>query len=135
MTLLVLGLLLWSFVHLFKRLTPVRYQAVHDRIGENGVKGLTTLILIASFALMIFGYKSAPYIGMYYLPAWTLHFNYLFMAISILLLVSSYGKGMIKAKLRHPMLLAAIFWAAAHLLVNGFCVDHPVCRNRWLGRC
>ncbi|MBC7141595.1 MAG: hypothetical protein H5U18_05500, partial [Rhodobacteraceae bacterium] len=28
-------------------------------------------------------------------------------------------KGLVKARLRHPMLLSVILWAVAHLLVNG----------------
>ena len=119
MGLLVSGLLLWSFVHLFKRLAPVPYHALQDKIGVNGIKGLTTLLLFAAFMMLIFGYKAAPYIELYYLPDWSVHLNNLLMAISIFLLVSSYGTGMVKAKLRHPMLMAAIFWSGAHLLVNG----------------
>lgn len=119
MILLGFGILLWSFVHLFKRLSPVGYQSLHRRIGENAVKSLTTVLLLIAFLLMIFGYKSAPYIEIYHLQPWSIHLNNLIMLVSLFLLVSSHSNGLIKAKLRHPMLLAAILWAMGHLLVNG----------------
>ncbi len=119
MGMLVVGLLLWAFVHLFKRLAPVRYAALRGSIGEQRVKGLTSLLLMAGFALMIFGYKSATFQPVYTPPTWGVHVNMSLMAISLFLLVSSYGTGFVKARLRHPMLLAAMFWAAAHLFVRG----------------
>ncbi len=119
MALMVFGLFLWSFVHLFKRLSPNRYMLVRDRIGENGVKGVTTLLLLVSLLCITFGYKTAPNISVYYPEMWLFHLNYMVMAIVLFLLISSFTNGKTKEKIRHPMLVATILWGVAHLMANG----------------
>ncbi len=119
MTLLVAGLLLWSYVHLFKRFSPTTYTRIHERFGESAIKGTTSILLIGAFVLMVFGYKAAPYIHVYSAPVWGVHLNNLLMLIAVFLLVASHAKGRVKYYLRHPMLIGTILWAAAHLLVNG----------------
>ena len=54
MILLVLGVVLWSVTHLFKRIAPDRRAAM----GPKG-KGIVALVLVASVLMMIFGYRSA----------------------------------------------------------------------------
>ena len=51
MLMLTLGVLLWSFAHLFKRLAPT----VREGMGDGG-KLVVTLALIGSIALMTSGY-------------------------------------------------------------------------------
>ncbi|MGB3317162.1 MAG: NnrU family protein, partial [Albidovulum sp.] len=45
--------------------------------------------------------------------------NNLLMLISVYLAGVMHSKGIVKSKLRHPLLTATILWALAHLLVNG----------------
>jgi len=54
MLMLTLGVILWSFAHLFKRLAPT----VREGMGDGG-KLVVTLALIGSIALMTSGYQSA----------------------------------------------------------------------------
>lgn len=110
---LILGLALWTFFHLFKRLLP---QA-RARLGDPG-KGLVALGSVAAIALMVVGYRAADPVPLWYFP-WAIHVNNLMMLIAVILLGVGSSKSRLRARMRHPMLTGAIVWSVAHLLVNG----------------
>lgn len=114
MLLLILGLIIWSAVHFFKRIAPDRRAAM----GEKG-KGLVAAGIGIGLVLMIVGYRMSPEIGLYYPPAWTIHINNLLMLIAVALMGAGASKGRARSLLRHPMLTGVMVWALAHLLVNG----------------
>ena len=117
MTLLILGLILWTAAHFFKRLMPAQRAAM----GDKG-KGVVALAIVASLILMIIGYRTAEFIPVWTPPAFFTGINNLAMILALWVYGSSAAKGA-KAwpayKTRHPQLLAVKIWAAAHLLVNG----------------
>ena len=114
MTLLILGLLLWTAAHLFKRMAPDQRAA----LGDKG-RGLVALTILGSVVLMVIGYKMAEYSPLWAAPAGAKH------AVSLAVLIAFYfaspgpKKGALFHKMRHPMLTGFIIWAAAHLFVNG----------------
>ena len=114
MTPLILGLILYSGSHLFKRLLPDRRAAM----GDAG-KGVVALISLAGIVLMVIGYRAAPVIEVWTPPAFLTHLNNLLMVIAVFLLGIGQMRGVVRTKLRHPMLGAVKVWALAHLLVNG----------------
>ena len=59
MALLVLGVLLFAAVHFIPSLAPGVKSAWQSRLGENGYKGLFSLLLLLAFGLMIGGWRSA----------------------------------------------------------------------------
>ncbi len=61
MVLLLLGVLLFALVHFVPSLTPTLRHGAITKIREDGYKGLFSLLLLASFALMIIGWRSADY--------------------------------------------------------------------------
>jgi uncharacterized membrane protein len=117
MILLILGLLLWSGAHYFKRLMPEQRAA----LGEKG-KGLIAVLLVISVVLMIIGYRNAAFIPVWTPPTFLTGINNLGMLLAFWVFGSSAAKGA-KAwpanKTRHPQLLAVKIWAVSHLLVNG----------------
>lgn len=117
MTLLILGLLLWTAAHYFKRLLP----AQRDAMGEKG-KLVVTALIVLSLLLMIIGYRGAEFISVWTPPAFLTGINNLGMLLAFWVFGSSAAKGA-KAwpanKTRHPQLLAVKIWAVSHLLVNG----------------
>ncbi|MEQ6250108.1 NnrU family protein [Sulfitobacter sp. HNIBRBA3233] len=117
MTLLILGLLLWTLAHFFRRLAP---QA-RSRLGNAG-KGAVAGAIVLALLLMIFGYRWAEFIPVWTPPAFLVHVNNLLMVVALWVYGSSAAKGA-KAwpayKTRHPQLLGFKIWAFAHLLVNG----------------
>ena len=114
MILLTLGLALWIFGHLFKRVLP----SVREGMGDAG-RGVAALTIIASVVVMVIGYRQAAFVPVYDPPLWTRHINNLLMIIAVVLFGLGSSKSPWRAKLRHPMLLGFLTWAVAHLLVNG----------------
>ncbi len=111
---LIAGVLLWTLAHFFKRLLPGPRAA----LGNAG-KGLVAVAVLASVLLMIFGYRSAEGEFLYALPFNVWYLNNIAMIFAIFLMDAGRAKGMVRTKIRHPMLTGVIIWAAAHLLVNG----------------
>ena len=118
MTLLILGVLIWSFVHFFKRLAPAGRSAMQDKMGDAS-KGVIALLLVASIALMVIGYRSAPVDFLWGRSVATTGVNNLLMLAAVALFGLGSSKSRLRKKMRHPMLTGVVVWAASHLLVNG----------------
>lgn len=112
MSILALGVIIWSVAHLMERIAP----ALRARLGGRAGMGL---IAMASLALMIFGYRSAE--GSFYWgrDPMTTGINNLLMLISVYLFAAAGMKTKIARMIRHPMLLGVVVWMVAHILVNG----------------
>jgi uncharacterized membrane protein len=119
MILLVLGLVVWSAAHLFKAVAPTSRADVAVRIGAGPSRVIFAAGIAVGLVLMIVGYRAAPFDAVWTPPAWTVHVNNLMMLVAVGVFGLSMSKGRSRAWLRHPMLLAVVVWAAAHLLVNG----------------
>lgn len=118
MTLLVIGLLIWTIAHMFKRLAPGARAALDDRFGEAS-KGIFGVVLLASVVLMVMGYRAAPFSPVYEPLSWGVHLNNLLMLVAVALMGVGNSKSRLRGKLRNPMLTGTLVWAVAHLLVNG----------------
>jgi len=114
MTLLILGLILWSLAHFYKRLMP----AHRAKLGDKG-KGQIAIALIIALLLMIFGYRWAEFIPVWSPPAFFTHINNLLMLIALFVFGMSATTGRLRGKMRHPQLVAVKIWAIVHLMVNG----------------
>ena len=114
MLLMILGILLWSGGHFFKRLAP----AARAGLGDKG-KGLAALGILAGLVLMVIGYRNAEFIPVWYPPAFLTHVNNLLMLLAVVLVGMSATTGRLRGWMRHPMLTGVKVWAVAHLLVNG----------------
>lgn len=115
---LVFGLVLWTLAHFFKRIAPGPRAALQDRMGDAS-KGVVALVIIASLALIIIGYRSAEFHPVYEPPAFLRHINNLLMLFAVALFGLGSSKSRFRGTLRHPMLTGAVVWAVAHLLANG----------------
>lgn len=114
MTSLILGLVLWTAGHFFKRAMP----GVRASMGNAG-KGVIAVVLVLSVYLMVSGYRSAEYVEVWNPPFWAIHVTDLFMVFAVGLFVLAHSKSRLRGKIRHPMLAGVRVWAGAHLLVNG----------------
>ncbi|MGB5484124.1 NnrU family protein [Parasphingorhabdus sp.] len=121
MEMLIIGVSLWSLVHLMKSVTPSLRGSIQNAIGEGPHKGLVALTLLGSLALMILGWRSTPAEFVYDPPTWGRHANMALMFAAILLLGAAQGASRIRQWIRHPMLTGVLVWAVGHLLANG---DH-----------
>lgn len=111
---LILGVLLWIGAHLFKRALPRQ----RDALGSKG-KGIVAVVILIGMVLMIIGYRAVDKADLYTLPIWAWYLNNVLMLIAIFLLDAGRVKGVVRTKVRHPMLSGVIVWSVAHLLVNG----------------
>ena len=118
MLLLICGLALFIGVHLLTTMTAVRAGLV-ERLGANGYKGLYSLGVAAGLVLIVYGYGQAPVVPVWFPPAWTRHVAMLLMLPVFPLLVLSQLPGRLKTTIHHPMLLAVMLWAIAHLIAKG----------------
>jgi len=121
MILLIAGLVLFLGIHSLPMFSSTRAGLV-SKFGENGYKGLYTLVSFAGLALIIYGYGMARFEGsplLYDPPFWLRHVTMLLMVPVFIFLVAAYVPCRIKATLKHPMLVAVKLWAFAHLLANG----------------
>jgi len=119
MTLLIIGVLLWSFVHLLPAIAPAFRQGLVDRLGRQPYRGLFALVLIGAVVLIVLGWRATPEVYLYVLPVMTRKIAFILICISFFLVAATYTPSSIKRVLRHPMLTGVFIWAVSHLLVNG----------------
>ncbi|MEP1471819.1 MAG: NnrU family protein [Halieaceae bacterium] len=119
MLLLVIGVLLFAGVHLLRGLAPELRQQLWDKLGEGGYKGLFSLLIISSIALMVFGWRSAIPQFLYAAPLSFGAVSLLLIAFGFLLFVVSGRQSRLRRVIRHPQLTGVTLWAITHLLLNG----------------
>jgi len=111
---ILLGLLIWSGAHLFKRWAPERRAAM----GDAG-RGAVALAVLAGLVLMVIGYRQADGAFLWGRSPMLTGINNLLMLLSVYLFAAAGMKTALAQRMRHPMLTAVKVWAFAHLLVNG----------------
>ena len=119
MTLLVLGVVLFAGVHFIPSLAPSLKDKWLAVMGEGGYKGIFSLLLLASFALMIFGWRSAQADFVYSPPANLRIFALALLALAFVLMAVSSRKSRLRLIVRHPQLTGVALWGISHLLLNG----------------
>lgn len=121
----VTGLALFLAVHSISIVNRDWRDARVAALGEPAWKGLYAFASLLGFVLLCYGYgeaRLAPFV--LYTPApWLRHLALLLLLPIFPLLLAVYLPGHLKARARHPTLLATKLWATAHLLVNGSLAD------------
>ena len=120
MTLLILGVLLWTLVHLFPSLMPGARSRLISKLGEGPYKGLFALDLVIAILLMVFGWRSTQPESWYAAPLAGVNLVTSALVLAAFVLMGAANAPTnIKRYLRHPMLTGVIVWGVAHLLANG----------------
>jgi uncharacterized membrane protein len=118
---MILGLVLFLGVHTLTTQREVRARVIATA-GEGGYKIGYSLASVAGLALIIWGfahYRATGWIDVWTPPVAFKHIAAALMLPAVILVVASYIRGRIYARLKHPMLAGVKLWAAAHLLANG----------------
>jgi uncharacterized membrane protein len=126
MLVLILGLLIFLGVHSVRIFAEGLRQSMIARLGDGPWKGIYSIVSIAGFILIIWGYGIARQDPMllWLPPTWLRHVAILLNLIALILLAAyAVPSGYLKARLGHPMLLSVKVWAFAHLLANGALAD------------
>jgi uncharacterized membrane protein len=122
MTPLILGLILFLGTHSVRIFADGWRTRQLARRGELPWKGVYTLLSLAGFALIVWGYgltRSAPVV-LWTPPAWTYSVTAALTVPAFILIAAAYVPGTrIKAAVGHPMIAGVKIWALAHLLSNG----------------
>lgn len=122
MTVLILGLIVFLGAHSLRIFADGWRTAQLKRLGVGPWKGIYSLVSIAGFGLIIWGFGLARQepVVLWVPPAALRHLAALLTLIAFVLLAAAYvPRNAIKARLHHPMLLSVKVWAFAHLLANG----------------
>ncbi len=126
MTLLILGLVLFLGTHSVRIVADDFRSAQVARLGVNGWKAIYSIVSIAGFVLLVYGYglaREAPTV-LFVPPPWTRHVTALLTIPAFVLLAAAYVPGTrIKRAVGHPMVAGVKIWAFAHLLANGMLAD------------
>jgi uncharacterized membrane protein len=125
MTVFVLGLILFIGVHSVSIVAPAGRDRIVERIGLRPWQAIFALVSVASLVLIVTGYSGLrnQTAILYLLPRWVQVITSTLMIPVFPLVLATYFPGGIKAKLKHPMLVAVKLWAFAHLLANGSVAD------------
>ena len=118
---MIVGLGLFFGVHTLTTQRALRARLI-KAIGEGGYKIGYTLVSLAGFALIVWGfahYRSSGLIEVWSPPKALKHLNTALMLPAVILVVASYIRGRIYKALKHPMLAGVKLWAFGHLLANG----------------
>jgi uncharacterized membrane protein len=118
MTLLIIGIIAFLGVHTLPTFTDLRARLV-GQFGEMGYKIGFSLLSIATFVLLVYGFATGPVVQVWSPPGWTRWVAIVLMLPAFIFLVAAYLPGRIKSALKHPFLVAIKTWALAHLIANG----------------
>jgi uncharacterized membrane protein len=126
MTILVLGLIFLLGVHSIRIVADGWRTAQIQRLGEGPWKGIYSIVSVAGFALIAWGFGlargqspplwSAPFVMHELVAA-------LILSAFILFVAAYVPRNAIKARLHHPMVLSVMLWSFAHLLATGSSAD------------
>jgi uncharacterized membrane protein len=126
MAYLILGLVLFLGLHSTRIFAEGWRTSMIAKMGAMPWKGLYSVLSIASFVLLVWGYARAREnpVLIWSPPEAMRHVAAPLVLIAFILFVATYvPRNWFKAKLHHPQMLSIKTWAFAHLLANGTLVD------------
>ncbi|MFG1397730.1 NnrU family protein [Roseixanthobacter pseudopolyaromaticivorans] len=121
MYMMLFGLVLLLGGHVLVSLRGMRAQLI-ARLGEGQYKGFFSLVAVSGLLLTAYGFalwRAAGSAPIWDPPLFMRHITMLLMLFAAIAGVAAYVPSHIKAKLKHPLLVAVKVWALAHLLANG----------------
>lgn len=122
---LILGLVVFFGVHSISLLALGWRNRVAERLGRRVWQGIYSIAALLGFYLLVTGYGAARASAavIYVSPPWLRYVAALLMLPVFTLALASVLPGRIRARAGHPLLLATMLWAVAHLLTNGSVAD------------
>jgi len=122
MFVLILGIIVFLGVHSVPIFHETRAHLI-ERFGLGTFKVVYSLVALIGFGLIVWGfhlYRAGGLIAVWTPPTWMRHVTVLLMWLAFVALACmNPAPSLIRGWLRHPMLVAIMIWALAHLLING----------------
>ena len=122
---LILGLVAFFGVHSISLLALDWRNRAAERLGTRAWQALYSIASFVGIYLLVSGYSAARRSAavLYVPPSWTRYLAALLMLPVFVLALASVLPGRIRVRSRHPLLIATMLWAVAHLLTNGGVAD------------
>ena len=122
---LILGLAVFFGVHCISLVALGWRDRVAERLGKRTWQGIYSVASLIGFYLLVTGYGAARASAavLYATPPELRYIAALLMLPAFSLALASVIPGRIRTAAQHPLLLATMLWAAAHLLTNGSVAD------------
>jgi uncharacterized membrane protein len=122
MALLIGGLAVFMLLHLLPTQPTLRARCAAT-LGTPAYRIVFSIISLASFTAILFGFAAMRGLArgnpqLWVPPVWGKHLAMTLMIPAMVLLAAAFVPSRLRTFVRHPLLLAVIFWACAHLLAN-----------------
>jgi uncharacterized membrane protein len=118
MIILALGVLLTSILHLVAAVPSLKAR-LKSQVGDRAYGPVFGIASLVGIAIIVIGWRLSDFVFVYDPPEWGRHANYLLTLIAFICLGIFLFRGSLRQRLRFPMAIGAMFWAAGHLLANG----------------
>jgi uncharacterized membrane protein len=118
MILLGFGVLLFVALHGVAAVPALKAMA-KQQVGERMYGPAFGVASVIALAVIVLGWRMAEFIPVYEPRPWGWYVNYLLTFVGFLCLGIFLFRGTLRQRLRFPMGLATIFWAAGHCFANG----------------
>ena len=121
----ILGLAVFFGVHCISMVALGWRDRVAERLGTRAWQGIYSVASLIGFYLLVTGYGAAQASTavLYATPPAFRYVAALLMLPAFSLAHASVIPGRIRTAAQHPLLLATMLWAVAHLLTNGSVAD------------
>ena len=121
----ILGLAVFFGVHCISMVALGWRDRVAERLGTRAWQGIYSVASLIGFYLLVTGYGAAQASTavLYAAPPAFRYIAALLMLPAFSLALASVIPGRIRTAAQHPLLLATMLWAVAHLLTNGSAAD------------
>jgi uncharacterized membrane protein len=122
---LILGLVVFFGVHSISMLALDWRNRAAGRLGTRAWQGLYAIASLIGFYLIVAGYGASRLSTeiVYVTPPSFRYVAAILMLPAFTLALASVLPGRIRVRVGHPLVLATMLWAAAHLLTNGGVAD------------
>ncbi len=118
MIILAIGVVLFVALHGVAAL-PAYKAHLKAWTGERWYGPVFGIASIIALAVIVVGWKNSDFVPVYDPQLWGWYVNYGLTFIGFLCLGVFLFRGSLRQRLRYPMGIATIFWAAGHLFANG----------------
>ncbi|MGF1761647.1 NnrU family protein [Photobacterium sagamiensis] len=112
---LLLGLIIFITIHMLPTMPWLRQKLI-DKLGRMPYLVFFSTISLISILLIIHGFGQAPKAPLWPPLPFARPMAHALMPFVFILLIAAYLNTHIRAKLKHPMLIATCLWAFVHLL-------------------
>ena len=89
---LILGLVLWSCIHLFPSVAMGARGEIISKLGLWPFKGIFAILIASSITLIVFGWRSIEPTDIYLPPSWGSYVTFLLVLLTFILFIAARRK-------------------------------------------